>query len=204
MISVGIVQYGVGNIGSLVNAFSKIGAQVHIVKCYEDLKRCDLVVLPGVGSFDAAIKYIDQHIPEVRKIAGEKPVLGICLGMQIMFEESQEGVLKGLCWFSGKVKMLQSSKIPHIGWNTISILRRASIVENIPEGSYFYFAHSYCVYYDEGPIDKVCAVTEFGNTKFVSIIFDEDRLIIGTQFHPERSSKVGLQLLRNVLNLCRK
>ena len=197
----GVLRYGVGNIGSLVNAFKRLGADVEILEDSNQLKNVDLLVLPGVGSFDAAIKYIDEKVPEVRKIAGSVPVLGICLGMQIMFEESEEGTLRGLCWFSGKVKLLKSYKIPHIGWNTISRVRDSPVLENIPDGSYFYFAHSYCVYYSEN-VTVARAVTTFDETTFVSVLADEEKCIFGTQFHPERSSKPGLQFLRNVLKMC--
>ncbi len=200
---VGILRYGVGNIGSLVNAFRRLGVDIDIVETYDQLRNVDLLVLPGVGSFDTAIRYIDGKLPEIRKLPGSIPVLGICLGMQIMFEESEEGTLHGLCWFPGKVRLLRSRKIPHIGWNTVTKVRDTPMLDNVPDGAYFYFAHSYCIYYSsDNPAAR--AVTTFGETTFVSVIADEEKCIFGTQFHPERSSRTGLQVLINVLRMCRK
>ncbi len=201
---VGVVKYGVGNIGSVVNALRRIGVDSIIVKSCSEVDKCDIILLPGVGSFDAAINYIRRELPCIYKLKGYKPVIGICLGMQIMFERSEEGVEKGLCWYSGKVELLKSRIVPHMGWNSVRILKVSELTSGLPEEPYFYFAHSYCVHENYVSCSVKLGITNFENSTFASIIFDEKNLILGTQFHPERSSKNGLKLLTNFINMCRR
>ncbi len=200
----GIVHYGVGNIGSIVSAFRKIGVETVIVSEENDVRKCDLLVFPGVGSFDSAITRLRRILPSLDKVVAGIPILGICLGMQILFESSEEGGESGLAVFKGRVTLLRSNVIPHIGWNTVKITKETPLVCGVPDNSYFYFAHSYCVEIDSAEAGYVAGITEIGHSRFVSIISDEKRAIYGTQFHPERSSKVGLKLLQNFAALAKK
>ncbi len=200
----GIVHYGVGNIGSIVSAFRKLNVDSILITREDDIKHCDIIVLPGVGSFDSAVTRLRLMLPDLDKLVGNMPIFGICLGMQIMFERSEEGIERGLCWFKGHVTKIRSDIVPHIGWNTVKIVQESIILEGIPDESYFYFAHSYCVELSNVDTSYVAGVTEAGQSRFVSIIADEKRLIFGTQFHPERSSKTGLALLRNLVKLARR
>ncbi len=201
---VGIVKYGVGNIGSIVNAFKKLGIETLIVESCDKLNDCDVVILPGVGSFDAAMSYIKSRLPCIIDLKGSKPILGICLGLQIMFECSDEGTSKGLSWYSGRVRLLKSRVIPHMGWNSVKIIRKTDLTKDLPEEPYFYFAHSYCIYSNDVDESIKLGITTFEDSEFLSILFDEKNLILGTQFHPERSSKNGLKLLKNFIDLCRR
>ena len=198
---IGILNYGVGNIGSLINAFRKLGVETLIINNENDLMKCDGIIFPGVGSFDSAIKILKKY-SIINELKGVKPILGICLGMQIFFEKSEEGIENGPSWFSGIVRKFRYGKIPHIGWNDVKFLKQCSLIEEIPNGSYFYFAHSYAYF----EIDKefVIGITEYYNQKFASIVCDEKNLIFGTQFHPEKSSKIGLKLLQNFIKICKK
>lgn len=198
---IGILNYGVGNIGSLINVLKKIGVETLIINNENDLHKSDGIIFPGVGSFNSAIKILRKY-SITNELKGVKPILGICLGMQIFFEKSEEGIENGLSWFSGIVKKFRYGKIPHIGWNDIKIIKQCSLTQEIPNNSYFYFAHSYAYF----EIDKefVVGVTEYYGQKFASIVCDEKNLVYGTQFHPEKSSKIGLKLLQNFVKICRK
>ncbi|NPB00281.1 MAG: imidazole glycerol phosphate synthase subunit HisH [Crenarchaeota archaeon] len=199
---VGVVRYGVGNIGSVINALRKLNIDHIVITRESEIGDCDVVILPGVGSFDAAIRYIRSTLPIVEKLKGIKPVVGICLGMQIMFERSEEGALSGLSWFKGEVRRLQSRVVPHMGWNSVDIVRETML--DVRSGDYFYFAHSYCIYSNDIDPSILLGKTVFESSEFSSIIFDEKNMILGTQFHPERSSRTGLRLLSSFFKLCRK
>ncbi len=199
---VGVVRYGVGNIGSVVNALRKLGLDHLVILKDSDVGSCDVIILPGVGSFDAAVKYVRSIIPSLEKLKGSTPIIGICLGMQIMFERSEEGSLTGLSWFRGSVRKLQSRVIPHMGWNSVDLVRETQL--DVLSGSYFYFAHSYCIYTRDVDNSILLGKTVFENSEFMSILFDEHSMILGTQFHPERSSKVGLRLLSSFFRICKR
>jgi len=201
-VKVGVVRYGVGNIGSVINALRKLGLEHVIISSERDLDLCDVIILPGVGSFDAAIRYIRSTLPVIEKLKSSKPVIGICLGMQIMFESSEEGTLRGLSWFRGRVKRLSSRVVPHMGWNSVDILKGS--VLDVRSGDYFYFAHSYCLYVGDVEKSILLGKTVFESSEFASIIFDDESMVLGTQFHPERSSKTGLRLLASFLRECRR
>jgi len=201
-VKVGVVKYGVGNIGSVINALRKLDIDHMIITRDSEIENCDVLILPGVGSFDTAIRYIRSTLPSVEKLKGSKPIIGICLGMQIMFESSEEGSLKGLSWFKGRVRKLQSRVVPHMGWNSVDILKESPL--DVKSGDYFYFAHSYCIYRMDVDSEILLGKTVFENSEFMSILFDEKNLILGTQFHPERSSKTGLRLLSSFFKICRR
>jgi imidazole glycerol-phosphate synthase subunit HisH len=189
-----IVDYGVGNLLSLKFALEKAGLKAKISPPTQKLKDADAIALPGVGNFSAAAKALKLVKAElVDTVNAGKPILGICLGLQLYFESSEEGPGKGLALFKGKdVRLAGPVKIPHMGWNTIQKTKQTELFEGVPDGAYVYFVHSlYPV-----PADKsiVCTQTEYSQT-FTSAI--ENKNIYGTQFHPEKSGDVGFKILKN-------
>ena len=189
-----IFDYGVGNLLSLKTALEKAGLTASIATTAQDLAKADAIALPGVGSFTAASSKLDA-VKEIlqNKIQEGTPLLGICLGLQLFFESSQEGPGDGLALFKGKNMQLPNTvKVPHMGWNTLNILKPNELFEDIAQSTYVYFVHSlYPV-----PKDKkiVCTTTEYG-TIFTSAVASKN--IYGTQFHPEKSGDVGLKILKN-------
>jgi glutamine amidotransferase len=189
-----IFDYGVGNLLSLKCGLEKAGLDVSIGTSPADLAEADTIALPGVGSFTPAAEKL-KAVREViqNKVAEGTPLLGICLGLQLFFEASEEGPGDGLGFFKGKVVRLQGNlKIPHMGWNTISITRPCELFNGVKEDSYVYFVHSlYPVPTDES---IVCTKTTYGTT-FASAVAEKN--VYGTQFHPEKSGDLGLAILRN-------
>jgi len=189
-----IFDYGVGNLLSLKTALEKAGLTVSIGATAKDLAKADAIALPGVGSFTAASSKLDA-VTEIlqTKIKEGTPLLGICLGLQLFFETSQEGPGDGLALFKGKnMQLVNTVKVPHMGWNTINIVKPNELFDGIAEGTYVYFVHSlYPV-----PKDKsiICTTTEYGTT-FTSSVASKN--LYGTQFHPEKSGDVGLKILKN-------
>jgi len=189
-----IFDYGVGNLLSLKTALEKVGFSVSIGTNKTDLTKADVIALPGVGSFTASLEKLNTVKETLQtKVAEGTPLLGICLGLQLFFESSQEGPGEGLAFFKGKVLELPKTvKVPHMGWNTLDIVKPNELLEGIADGTYVYFVHSlYPVPKDQA---IVCTNTTYGIT-FTSTICSKN--IYGTQFHPEKSGDVGLQILRN-------
>jgi len=194
---IGIIDYGMGNLQSVSNALKYIGIE-HVTSSDKDvLKNADKLILPGVGAFKDAIerlreKGLDQLLMDMK--AEGKPVLGICLGMQLLFDTSTEfGSHAGLGLIKGKVVKLdvQNLKIPHMGWNALHILKQAPLFMGLPEEAYVYFVHSYHLDTEE---DVVSATTYYG--KDIQIAAQQGN-IYGLQFHPEKSGDVGLKILEN-------
>jgi imidazole glycerol-phosphate synthase subunit HisH len=189
-----IFDYGVGNLLSLKTALEKAGLTATIGTTSKDLVKADAIALPGVGSFTAASSKLDT-VKEtlLTKIKDGTPLLGICLGLQLFFESSEEGPGTGLELFKGRnVQLPKTVKVPHMGWNTLNIVKSNELFDGITEGTYVYFVHSlYPV-----PIDNkiVCTATEYGVT-FTSSVASKN--IYGTQFHPEKSGDVGIKILKN-------
>ena len=189
-----IFDYGVGNLLSLKTALEKAGLDAAIGTSARELADADAIALPGVGAFSPASEKLNC-IKEMitNKIQEGTPLLGICLGLQLFFEQSEEGPGEGLALFKGNVAQLPSTvKVPHMGWNTLNIVKPNELFEGIAEGSYVYFVHSlYPV-----PTDKsiVCTKTEYGTT-FASAVARKN--VYGTQFHPEKSGDIGLAILKN-------
>jgi glutamine amidotransferase len=200
-----IINYESGNLYSVQRAIKMIGYEPLIISEPELLKNADKVIIPGVGSFNQGIsnlkkKYFDQAIFEYVKTG--KDLLGICLGMQLFMNQSSEfGKNKGLGLINGTVKNLDfkaNTPVPHIGWNNISITKNDSkFLNKISNENYFYFIHSYYVHLNE-EIDYAFK-TDYGDISFVSLINKKN--IFGTQFHPEKSGKIGLKMLRNFLTI---
>jgi glutamine amidotransferase len=189
-----IFDYGVGNLLSLKTALEKAGLAASIGTTVQDLAKADAIALPGVGSFTAASSKLDAVKETLQnKIQDGTPLLGICLGLQLFFETSEEGPGNGLALFKGKnMQLPKTVKVPHMGWNTLNIVKPNELFDGIADGTYVYFVHSlYPV-----PKDKsiVCTKTEYGTT-FTSAIASKN--IYGTQFHPEKSGDIGLRILKN-------
>jgi glutamine amidotransferase len=189
-----IFDYGVGNLLSLKTALEKVGLTATIGTTGRDLDNADAIALPGVGSFTAASKKLGD-IKEIveAKVKDGVPIIGICLGLQLFFESSEEGPGYGLDFFKGRnVQLPNTVKVPHMGWNTLNLIREDELFEGIEEGAYVYFVHSlYPVPEDENIISTT---TEYGTTFASSTTYKN---IYGMQFHPEKSGYVGLKILRN-------
>ena len=194
---IAIIDYGAGNIHSIEKALQYIGATVQVTDDPSVVTAAHAVVLPGVGSGGAAMaRMAERGLDDAIRQATQqgKPFLGICLGMQLLADHHAEGEVDGLRLFRGEVRRIpHGPKIPHMGWNSVSPVRaELPIFAGIPADSYFYFAHSY--YVEPQDQQGVAAVTDYGSP-FCSVIVTER--VWGTQFHPEKSGAVGLQMLKN-------
>jgi glutamine amidotransferase len=198
---IAVFDYGAGNLFSLKSALERNGAdKVDIIYDMENLEKYDGLVLPGVGNFDPAIESIEKDKKNL-DAAVEKgmPVMGICLGMEMLFNRSEEGRLEGLKILDGEVVLLPKGKVkvPHMGWNNLKIKGKSKFLEGVRDGSWVYFVHSYRTV----PSDKklVTAVSDYGTS--VPAVVERDNLV-GVQFHPEKSGEVGAQMIRNFIAMC--
>ena len=199
-----IVNYGIGNLDSVLRAFRKSGADVVLSSEVKDLEAADHIVLPGVGSFAKAMQYLRASgLTETlnRKVLEEKtPVLGICLGFQMLMRHSGEGDAEGLGWINGDTRRFDFQaldpppKIPHMGWNDLAAQKQSPLLASIHPDACFYFAHSYCVSCDDA--SAILTTSTYGY-EFVSAVQQDN--IFGTQFHPEKSHANGLQLVKNFI-----
>ena len=196
---IAIVDYGVGNLFSLISSFKYIGADVVVTSDREEIKSCDKIILPGVGAFeDAAKKLRDTGLDKIiiEEAQNGKPIMGICLGMQMLFEKSYEyGVHEGLGLLKGSIVPMQgyipnNLKIPHIGYNPLIFKKNSPLFKYIKEGDCVYFVHSY---FASDCSDSVIATAEYGKELTAAVQCDN---IMGCQFHPEKSGDVGLNILR--------
>lgn len=192
---VSLVDYGVGNLHSISKGLERAGASVEIVSDPSKLEEAECLVFPGVGAFGAATERLRPAFPALRgAVSSGTPVLGICLGMQIMFERSEESPGEGLGVFRGDVGRLRAERVPHMGWNEVSH-SGDPLFEGIPQEARFYFANSYVC----RPMEKVgIADTRYSET-FISAV--RKGRAFGVQFHPEKSGTVGLRLLKNFVGL---
>ena len=200
---IAIIDYGAGNIRSIEKALEHVGAIVEVTNEPDTVNKAEAIVLPGVGSGGAAMSRMTERGLDdaIRKATQQgKPFLGICLGMQLLADHHAEGEVDGLSLFPGEVRRIpHGPKIPQMGWNQVKPLQTAlAIFKDIPQDAYFYFAHSY--YVEPQDSHGVAAITDYGSP-FCSIIVTEQ--VWGTQFHPEKSGSVGLQLLNNFLKWIR-
>ncbi len=202
---IAVVDYNAGNLGSVKKALDYIGAQSVITASAREIDRADGVIFPGVGSFGEAVDSLRGAglFSAVKEAAsGQKPFLGICLGLQMLFAHSDESPqAEGLGVLEGEILRIPDTpglKIPHMGWNSIRILKRDGIFRDIPEDSYVYFVHSY--YLQARNPWQVAARTEYGVAIDAAV---SDGLLFATQFHPEKSGEVGLQILRNFNEIVR-
>jgi glutamine amidotransferase len=199
-----IIDYGMGNLGSVLNMFKHIGVESEISGNIGRIDKAKKILLPGVGAFDAAMQKIDElglkQVLDKKALLDKIPVLGICLGMQLLTRSSEEGQLSGLGWIDAKTVKFRLNnpklKIPHMGWNLVHPVKSHPIVDGLTEESRFYFVHSY---YVKAENDKdVLANTHYG-IDFSSMVQHDN--IIGAQFHPEKSHKFGMRLLENFSKL---
>jgi imidazole glycerol-phosphate synthase subunit HisH len=203
MVNVAIFDYGAGNLFSLKAALERNGAQnVIIIHDMNSLDKFDGLVLPGVGNFDPAVKSIEPYKDIFIKSIEEDfmPILGICLGMEMLFNHSEEGTRDGLKILDGKVIILPKKKVkvPHMGWNNLEIIKKETkLLQGIKDGSWAYFVHSYLIVPENESI--VSATSQYGVN--VPAIVEEGNLY-GTQFHPEKSGKLGAIIMKNFLNVC--
>ncbi|QIR40332.1 imidazole glycerol phosphate synthase subunit HisH [Tolypothrix sp. PCC 7910] len=197
---IAVVDYDMGNLHSVCKGLEKAGATPKITHSFKELEQADAVVLPGVGAFDPAMQHLrarglEQPIKDT--IASGKPFLGICLGLQILFESSAEGTQRGLGIVKGTVKRFRPEPeitIPHMGWNQLEITQPKSIMwEHLPANPWVYFVHSY---YVEPTEPQISAATVTHGTQRVTAAIARDNLM-AVQFHPEKSSNIGLQILSN-------
>ena len=194
---IGILDYGVGNLLNLKNAIDSIGMENRIICQADDLELSERVLLPGVGAFAPAMENLrGSGMLEIleKRVLGGMPLLGICLGAQLLLDESSEdGTYQGLGWIPGKVRRFKHElKIPHIGWNRVCFKFGGPLFERIPSESYFYFVHSYFMHPESAA--SVLGTTDYGQD-FASVV-NKDQ-VWGVQFHPEKSQQVGLKLLKN-------
>ena len=193
-----IIDYGMGNLGSIANMIKKVGHKSIITSDIEEIKKARKLILPGVGAFDNGMKHLkDSDLIEVlnKKVLIEKtPILGICLGMQLMTNSSEEGNINGLGWVDAQAKKFVSDelKIPHMGWNIVKHKKTSKLFDENGTEKRFYFVHSYCVSCNNK--DDILTTTPYGHD-FISSFEKEN--IIGVQFHPEKSHKFGMNLIRN-------
>lgn len=194
----GVLDYGAGNIFSIKNALERLGASVGVEQRVDALSGYDGIVLPGVGSFDPAMRVL-RGTGDLEEAAGGRPVLGICLGMEAFFDSSAEGKLPGLGAVSGSVERLPSSlKVPHMGWNSLEIESGDGLFDGVESGAWAYFVHSYFARPSE---DVVSAESDYGVRVPAAI---RKKNYFGTQFHPEKSGKAGARMLDNFLRECRR
>ncbi len=191
----GILDYGMGNIGSVSYAFGRIGVKSAVVKSAAQVSKCSGLVIPGVGAFGPAMRRLSLLKPALGEfVALGKPLLGICLGMQVLFEEGSEGGrCNGLGLIGGKVEKIKGApKLPQVGWNTVEITAASPLFDGVASGEYFYFVHSYAC----KPESKGCvlAAAEYGE-RFACAVGKEN--VFGVQFHPEKSGAAGERLLQN-------
>lgn len=196
---IGIIDYDAGNLRSVEKALQYLGKETIVTRDPEQIRKADKVILPGVGAFGDAMKKLQEYHLDtlIREIADSgKPLLGICLGLQLLFEESEESPgVKGLGVLEGKIRRIpegEGLKVPHIGWNSLHLEHNGRLFRNIPENSYVYFVHSY--YLEAKAPEIVKASTEYGVHIHVSV---EKNNLFACQFHPEKSSETGLQILKN-------
>jgi glutamine amidotransferase len=201
-----IINYGMGNLGSIVNMFKKIGVTAKVSSTEEDITTAERIVLPGVGAFDTGMARLNELglIPLLNEniIKREVPVLGLCLGMQLITRGSEEGNQPGLGWIAADTIRFRFDpksnglKIPHMGWNTVRVMSSHKLFNQLTEDARFYFVHSYHVVCDHP--ENILAYTEHGY-EFASAI--QCGNVMGVQFHPEKSHRFGMQLLRNFMEI---
>jgi glutamine amidotransferase len=201
-----IINYGSGNIKAIGNIYERLRIPFRVANNPEEIKDSEKILLPGVGAFDETISMLDDSgfrtILDYEVLINKVPVLGICVGMQVLAKKSEEGRLSGLGWIDGEVKKIDKStllhkpKLPHLGWNSIDIKKDSLLFKDINMEDGFYFLHSY--FFQCNSEENILATTCYG-TEFASVV-NKDH-IYGVQFHPEKSHQNGIQLLRNFAQL---
>jgi glutamine amidotransferase len=197
---IAVADYGIGNLGSVTKGFRRAGAEVLLTGDPEALRRADALVLPGDGAFAATMAEVERRglVPVLREAVEKgKPLLGICIGMQLLFEESEEhGHHAGLGFLPGRVRRFDGDlPVPHMGWNRLQVLRSHPILDGVADGAHVYFVHSY---YCDAPADVVIASSDYG-APFPAIVGRGS--VLGVQFHPEKSQEVGLRMVESFVRV---
>jgi glutamine amidotransferase len=190
-----IVDSGVANLRSVEKAFAYVGVCANITKDPSEIDSADAIVLPGVGAFESGMRQIAPLKGAVLGRVNEgAPMLGICLGMQMLYEESEEGGLhKGLGLAKGRITRFSNGlKVPHMGWNSLNIKKEHPLLKDIKDGSYVYFVHSY----KARACENTVAACDYGG-EFTAVVASDTLRVVGTQFHPEKSGDIGLRMLKN-------
>jgi glutamine amidotransferase len=203
---IAIVDYGSGNIKAIFNIYHRLGIPAFVASRAEELERATKVILPGVGAFDQVIRHLEASgiRPALADCVLNRnvPLLGVCVGMQLLAKSSDEGTLSGLGWIDGHVKKFDCSRftqrthLPHMGWNDVRVVRPHPLLEDLDGDAIFYFLHSY--YFSCNSADNVLAEADYGGPFACAV---HTRNIFGVQFHPEKSHQAGIHLLRNFANL---
>ena len=196
-----IVDYGLGNLRSVTRGLERAGADVSLTDEPAEIENAEALVLPGVGAFEEGMEGASELRNALVDAAEDTPLLGVCLGMQMLMTESEEGAgeaVEGLGLVDGRVVRFPGSvgKIPHMGWNTLKVEREHPVVEGV-DGEHVYFVHSY--YATTGDEEETIAATEYGDepVRFSSVVANRRGNVVGTQFHPEKSGETGLRILSN-------
>lgn len=203
---IAIIDYGLGNIKAFGNVYKELNIPISIASSAEDLKKADKIILPGVGAFDHAIDQLNKsgmrETLDELVLVKRVPVMGICVGMQILAGSSDEGVLPGLGWIDGEVKkfditqLKHTPRLPHMGWNDVEPVKESGLFHHLEKDSRFYFLHSY--YFNCHKKENILATAEYGS-RFACAVNEQN--IFGVQFHPEKSHHYGVQLLKNFAKL---
>ncbi|MDE5557985.1 MAG: imidazole glycerol phosphate synthase subunit HisH [Ruminococcus sp.] len=194
---IAIIDYGAGNIFSVKNALDYLGLENRLVSDADSIKSADAIILPGVGAFPSAMKMLENSglIDTIKEQATKKPFLGICLGMQLIFEKGYEfEECDGLGLIKGSVRKMESENliIPHMGWNKLEVLNNCKLLDGLGDNEYVYFVHSYKAECNDKDISAYC---EYGGR--VPALVHDGRFVYGAQFHPEKSGETGLKILKN-------
>lgn len=194
---IAIIDYGAGNIFSVKNALDYLGLESCLVSDSDSIKNADAVILPGVGAFPAAMKMLENSglVDTIKEEATKKPFLGICLGMQLIFEKGYEfEECDGLGLIKGSVRKMESEDliIPHMGWNKLEVLNNCKLLDGLGDNEYVYFVHSYKAECADKDISAYC---EYGGN--VPALVHDGKYVYGAQFHPEKSGETGLKILKN-------
>jgi glutamine amidotransferase len=198
---IAIIDYGMGNLRSVSKALEYLGASCKLCSKGKDLARATKVILPGVGAFGDAMKELRSRgfIEPIHELVARKTkLMGVCLGLQLFFEKSEENPgVKGLGVFQGAVRKFRSTgvKVPHMGWNDLKVLKKHPLLEGIPNGEYFYFVHSFCG--KPAARSLTLASCRYGREDFSAVIGNDH--VFATQFHPEKSQEAGLRILKNFI-----
>lgn len=199
---IAIIDYGSGNLAAIANIYKQLKIPHLITSDHNEIKQADRYILPGVGAFDATMKYLKEsglvELLNEEVLEKKKEVLGICVGMQILGESSDEGVLSGLGWIRGKVRKIDVSRIisgprlPHMGWNSVTLTQSSQLFDRVDLERGFYFLHSY--YFDAAESEDVTATVEYGSNLPCAVAHGN---VFGMQFHPEKSHSNGVTVFRN-------
>jgi imidazole glycerol-phosphate synthase subunit HisH len=203
---IAIINYGSGNVQAIANIYHKLGVDFVITDQVDDLVRADKLVLPGVGAFDEVMQQLNasgmRDTLDRLVLQEKKPVIGVCVGMQILADSSEEGVIAGLGYVSGRVRKLDATKmvhkphLPHMGWNTVTPALAHPLLDGLDLDLGFYFLHSY--YFECSNPQNALTTTNYGSD-FVSAVYNQN--VFGTQFHPEKSHSNGIKIFQNFANL---